>query len=192
MPPKVKITREDVINTALDIIRKYGEGALNARNIAAALNCSTQPVFSNFANMDELFDEAVKAAYELYISFLHDEACKGEYPKYKSFGMAYIKFAKEEKQLFKILFMCDRRGASLTSTSDFDESVQMIMDANGVTKETAQLMHLEMWTCVHGIATMLATSFLELDRELISNMISDIYHGIRIKHLEGGLANERH
>lgn len=192
MPPKVKITREDVINIALDIIRKYGEGALNARNIAAALNCSTQPVFSNFTNMDELFGEAVKAAYELYISFLHDEACKGEYPKYKSFGMAYIKFAKEEKQLFKILFMRDRGEGSLIPTSDFDESVQMIMEANGVTKEKAQLMHLEMWSCVHGIATMLATSFLQLEWELISDMLSDIYHGLRIKHLEGGTANECH
>ena len=45
-------------------------------------------------------------------------------------------------------------------------------------------MHLEMWTCVHGIGSMLATSFLELDFELISRMLSDVYQGIRRRHLE--------
>jgi hypothetical protein len=57
------------------------------------------------------------------------------------------------------------------------------MNANGITREKAMLMHLEMWAFVHGIGTMLATSFLDLDFELISNMISDVYQGIRAKHL---------
>ena len=50
-------------------------------------------------------------------------------------------------------------------------------------EERAERMHLEMWTCVHGIATMLATSFLSLDWELISDMLTDVYQGIRTKHL---------
>ena len=54
MPPKVKITKEDIINTALELVRANGEQSVNARNIASALNCSTQPVFSNFATMDDL------------------------------------------------------------------------------------------------------------------------------------------
>ena len=97
--------------------------------------------------------------------------------------MAYIRFAKEEKELFKLLFMCDRKGKDFVPTFDFDASVDMIMKANGVDKDKAALIHLEMWTCVHGIGTILATSFLELDWELISNVLSDVYHGIRARHL---------
>jgi AcrR family transcriptional regulator len=48
MPPKVRITKEDIINAAIEIVRKDGAQAINARNLAAYLNCSTQPVFSNF------------------------------------------------------------------------------------------------------------------------------------------------
>ena len=51
MPPKVKITKEDIIQKALEIVRTNGEQALNARSIASALNCSTQPVFFNFATI---------------------------------------------------------------------------------------------------------------------------------------------
>lgn len=183
MPPKVKITKEDIVKTSIELVRANGGGAINARAIAAHLNCSTQPIFSNFSTMEELQEETVKAAYELYLGFLKSEVESGKYPPYKSFGMAYIRFAKEEKELFKLLFMCDRKGGELIPTPDFEESIQMIMNANGVTKEVAELMHLEMWICVHGIGTMLATSFLELEWELISNILTDVYQGIRARRL---------
>ncbi len=183
MPPKVKITKEDIVNTAVMLIRERGEGAINARAIAAHLNCSTQPVFSNFATMDELLEEALISAYNSYLGFIKNEVESGKYPAYKSFGMAYIRFAKEEKELFKFLFMRDRTGAEMASSPDFEEAVKLIMQANGVTEETARLIHLEMWTCVHGMGTMLATSFFPLEWELIGDMLTDIYQGIRARHL---------
>ena len=51
MPPKVKVSKEEIINTAISLIRKSGASAVNARSIAAELGCSTQPIFSNFASM---------------------------------------------------------------------------------------------------------------------------------------------
>ncbi len=186
MPPKTKITKQDIIETTLDLLRENGEKAINARSIASALGCSTQPLFSNFSSMEELEECVTYAAYERYLGFLAREAESGKYPAYKSFGMAYIRFAKEERELFKHLFMCDRRGKEFKFTSDFDESVEMIMKANSISREKAQLMHLEMWTSVHGIAAMLATSFLELETELISDILTDVYQGIRARHLKEG------
>ena len=183
MPPKVKITKEDIINAAVDIVRESGAETLNARIIASVLDCSTQPVFSNFATMEELHKSVVSSVYEIYLNFLRSELERGEYPPYKSFGMAYIRFAKEEKELFKLLFMCDQSQKSWTPTLDFEESVKMIMNANGVTKEKAELIHLEMWTCVHGIAVMTATSFLSFEWDVISGMVTDIYQGLRLRHL---------
>ena len=75
--------------------------------------------------------------------------------------------------------MLTRRGEDLTPSPDFEESVKIIMEANGISYEKAMLLHLEMWSCVHGIGTMLATSFLPLEEETISQMISDVYLGVR-------------
>ena len=61
----------------------------------------------------------------------------------------------------------------------------MIMQANGVARETAEKMHLELWTCVHGIGVMLATSFMSLSWELVSDILSDIYQGLRVRHKGG-------
>lgn len=182
MSPKVRVQKEEIILAALEIVREKGVESLNARTVAAALNCSTQPVFSNFATMEDLQNAVIAAAYERYFKFLQENAENGKYPAYKAFGMGYIRFAKEEKALFKLLFMCDREGRELVSTPDWEASLDMIMAANGVTREKAEMMHMEMWVCVHGIATMLATSFLELDEELASKMLTDVYQGIRMRH----------
>lgn len=186
MPPKARITKREIISTAIILVRENGASSLNARAIASALGCSTQPIFSNFSSMDELQEAVNEYAYQTYLDFIKKEVDSGEYPPYKAFGMAYIRFAREEKELFKLLFMCDRGGKEATSSLDFVQSVEMIMKANGLTREKAELIHLEMWTCVHGIGTMLATSFLSLDRDLISRILTDVYQGVRGRHLSEG------
>ncbi len=183
MAPKTKITKEDIIKTAISLVREGGEEAINARALAAALNCSTQPIFSNFTSMEELEISVLHAAYEEYLNFQKNEVESGKYPPYKAFGMSYIRFADQEKKLFKFLFMRDRSNEDKSPTEDFTVSVQMLMEANKISEEKAMLMHLEMWAFVHGVATMLATSFLSLEWDLVSNMLSDIYHGIRQRHV---------
>ena len=40
MPPKAKYTREEIIETALNIVAEKGKSALNARDLGAALGTS--------------------------------------------------------------------------------------------------------------------------------------------------------
>ena len=95
MPPKVRIAKEDIVKTAVELVRVNGAQSINARAIAAALNCSTQPVFSNFATMDELQEAVMNAAYDRYLGFLKSEAESERYPHYKALGMAYVRFARK-------------------------------------------------------------------------------------------------
>ena len=188
MPPKVKTTREDIVSTALSLVRARGAGALNARAVAAALGCSTQPVFSNFATMEELEAATGAAAYAHYLDFAKKEVESEKYPPYKALGMAYMRFAKEERELFRLLFMRDRSAEDTSPTPEFEGAAEMIAAANSVSLETARLMHLEMWAWVHGVGTLLATSFLSLDWSLIEEMLSDVYWGIRARHVKEGQA----
>lgn len=181
MPPKIKVTKKDIVKTALLLVREQGETSLNARSVASALKASTQPIFSNFESISELKKQVALSAYELYLDFIKDEINAKIYPEYKAMGMAYIRFAKNEPNLFKMLFMCDRKNENFSNPEDFENAVKLIMKANGLSKEKATIFHLELWSFVHGIASMIATSFLEFDWELISNMLSDVYQGLRLK-----------
>ena len=180
MPPKVKITKDEIINAALEIVRINGEQAINARSIAAMLSCSTQPVFSNFSSMESLYLAVAQRADLLCREYIRREVESGEYPPYKASGLAYIRFAKEERELFKLLYMCDRFGEPLPEGNQLHNDMEMIVQKNtGMDEQSSKLFHLEMWAFVHGIATMFATGFLDLDWELVSRMLSDAYLGLR-------------
>jgi len=180
MPPKIKITKEDIINTAVEIVRTSSAEAINARNIAAALNCSTQPIFSNFSSMDELRLEVIKKADKICYDYVEQEIESGKFPPYKASGMAYIRFAKEEKELFKLLYMRDRTNEKIPESNELNDKMNNIVRVNtGLKSEEAKLFHLEMWAYVHGIATMIATNFVNLELELIIRMLTDAYQGMR-------------
>lgn len=179
MPPKVKVTKEDIVNAAVEIVRQNGADAINARTVAAALNCSTQPIFSNFATMEELSMAVVERADVLCNEYIKREIDSGKYPAYKSSGMAYIRFAKEERELFKLLYMRDRKGEVIPEDGGLTNEMEtMVKDNTGLNGLEVKLFHLEMWAYVHGIATMFATGFLNLEWELVSKMITDAYQGL--------------
>ena len=180
MPPKVNTAKTDIVNTAVEIVRQNGADALNARAIAARLGCSTQPIFSNFTNMDELRLAVVEKADALCQDYIHREIESERYPVYKATGMAYIRFAKEEKELFRLLYMRDRSGETAPSELAFTEEIEsMVRQTTGLDLESAKLFHMEMWACVHGIATMFATGFVDLPWELVSKMQTDLFQGLR-------------
>lgn len=110
MPPKFKFTKEQIITAALNVTRKNGITGLTARELAAELGSSAKPIFGLFQNMEEVQNEVIAAANTLYQSYIQKGMADSKYSPYKSSGIAYIQFAKEEKELFKLLFMRDRTG----------------------------------------------------------------------------------
>jgi len=180
MPPKVKVTKEAVVAAAVQIVRSQGAQALNARTVAAALACSTQPVFSNFATMEQLWLAVLKEADALCGVYISREMEQGVYPAYKASGMAYIRFAKEEKELFKALYMRQRREDTSYEALHFGAPMEQLVEENtGLSGDRMKLFHLEMWAYVHGIAVMFATGFLDLEWELVSQMLTDAYQGLK-------------
>ena len=100
--------------------------------------------------------------------------------------MAYIRCAKEERELFKLLYMRDRTGEDIPETDERWEDMAAFVTRNtGLTEERAKFFHLEMWAFVHGIASLVATRFLPLDFDLISQMLTDAYQGLRKRYEEG-------
>lgn len=186
MPPKARVTREMIVAAAFELVRKQGLGALNARSVAAALDSSTQPVFSNFSSMEEVKAAVIEAADEFFASYAQDEIQKGKYPAYKASGMAYIRFAKEERELFKLLYMRDRsREEDLRQDRTEDSQAVLVKDSTGFEGDTARLFHLEMWAFVHGIAVITASNYADFDEQLISAMLTDAFQGLRKRHAMG-------
>ena len=135
--------------------------------------------------MHELREALITSAKSLYEEYLAQDMSANVYPPYKASGMSYIRFAREEPELFKLLFMRDRSGENVNDTNDIEGILDIIVENLGIDRERALLFHLAVWSHVHGIATMLVTGYLDLDTPVISKMLSDVYHGLKAIYTEG-------
>ena len=185
MPRKFMFTREEILTAALNLAREKGISAVTARGIGEKLGSSSKPIFSLFENMEDVLSAVMKEAYELYQNYLKEDMASGKYPPYKAAGMAYIRFAKEEKELFRLLFMRDRSHENIEDKEEKKPLLELIQQNLGISEKDAYLFHLEMWIYVHGMATMLATSYLELDEEFISRVLTDGYEGMKTQYIGG-------
>ena len=130
MPPKIKVTKENILSAAVELVRECGAEALNARALAKKLGSSTQPIFSNYTSMEELKQEVIKSAEGIYKNYLNADMEKGEYPPYKASGMSYIRFAGEQQELFKLLFMRDRTDEQIPDSFDGINPIIEIIQRN--------------------------------------------------------------
>lgn len=180
MPPKFKFTEDEIIAAALSVVRKSGMKGLTARALAQSLGCSAKPIFGLFKNMEELSQRVMDAAKELYEERIALSLRSQIYPPYKASGMEYVRFASEERELFKLLFMRDRSGEDIHEQIS-DELMDAICASTGFDRATAEKFHLEMWIFVHGIAVMTATGYIEWDMEYVSAALTDIYSGLKLR-----------
>ena len=68
MPPKARITKDMIINAAIEVAKQSGYENINARTVSTQLHCSTQPVMYHFSTIDAM----KQAAYSL-VDQLHTE-----------------------------------------------------------------------------------------------------------------------
>src|SRR5699024_933030 len=191
MPPKFNFTREQIVAAALEVTRKNGITGLTARGLAAELGSSAKPIFGLFQNMEEVQREVVSAANTLYQSYIKKGMADSKFPPYKASGIAYIQFAKEEKELFKLLFMRDRTDEKIEENrEEIRPILDLIMKNLGIDENEAYFFHLELWLYVHGIATMIATNYLEWDIEFIDKALTDAYQGLKNRYVTRSTDNE--
>ena len=187
MPRSNMFTREQVLEAALALTREKGFAAVSARSLGERLGTTSRPIFSHFENMADVQRGIIDAANERYQTFRREETASGKYPPYKACGMAYIRFAKEERELFRLLFMRDRSQESVKENPEEMEAlIGLICRQVNIGREAARLFYLEMWAYTHGIASMIATGYYDWDEALAARALTDVYEGLKHRYENGG------
>ena len=57
--PKLKFTKEVIVDAAYDILKEEGFESISARKIAKKLNCSTAPIYFNFETVEKVKEEVI-------------------------------------------------------------------------------------------------------------------------------------
>ena len=191
MPARKKIEKENIIDTCLKITRREGIDALNARKVAKALGCSTQPLFYLYENMDEIKKEVLQEISKLFNQAL----LKSNYdqPVYKDIGVNYIRFAKDEPEFFKIMFQSKMNKEMfdfIDLTGSSSQIFETISKQTGLSLENAKQFHLRMWLYVNGIASLVAHQTVEFNDEEIIELLKDQYVSMLLYEVKKGNVKE--
>lgn len=170
MPPKVKFTKDEIVSAAVNVVRESGINALTTRRIAAVLGVSTRPIFTYFNNMDEVCEEVVQKSKEIYAAYI--EAGLAEEKPFFGFGKQYVRFAADEPELYRLLFLTPRRDMKNVEGAEIDMVVSSRQRAREsicrfyhVTEKQADLFFMSMWLVAHSIATLSVTDMYHFSVE---------------------------
>ena len=178
MARKISITKDMLTDAAFEMAREEGLYEVTARKLAARTGCSTQPIFRVYSTMDELYDEVYGMAVDYFADFYANYEKTSTVP-FVNLGMAYIDFASKETELFKVLFLKDKRNdASLFGI--LNGKTQALHAEINKAKESGAKdpsnVFIKMWIFIHGAASMMTTGDYDLPMKETEKMLEDTFN----------------
>ncbi len=180
MPPKAKITKDMILDAAMEVAREEGAENINARTVSKKLNCSTQPVMYHFATIEEL-----KRAVYVKVDGYHTEYLMNRKRQQKGIlleiGLNYIRFAIEEPNLFRFLFQSgfavENSLLEMIDSEEIEPILSVMQEAMEMNIEQAKEVFLAIAMVAHGYASIIANNSLEYDEELVAAHLERAYRG---------------
>lgn len=180
MPPKAKITKEMIINIAFNIVQKEGADKVTARSISEQLGCSTQPVLYYFSTVEDIKRAVYKKADEYHSDYIMNIKMDCKNPML-SIGMNYIKFAIEERNLFRFLFQSNEfSGAGMLDLLETEELLPILtvlQNELDMSIEDTKEVFSTLFIFVHGYASLYANNTMIYDELKVMKALEKIFYG---------------
>lgn len=186
MPSSPKIKKEDILQTALEIVTQDGYAALNIKAVAKKLGCSTAPISWQFGGMDGLRQELIPFA-EKYVENTYYSFNENEFVAFEQRGKGTIDLALERPYLFRFLYMGERsqllsNGFELQQDpSDGTDMYEKIADMLEITIEQAMDFAMTMMVYTQGMGTLIASGIVQDTKENMYCML----HNTGMTYLKG-------
>ena len=157
MAPKNKFTREEIVEATLRIVRVKGIDGLTAKAMADELGTSTGLIFNCFDSMEEVKQAVYAAAVRVYDNYI--KAGLKEKIPFLGVGKSYIRFAREEPELYWLLFLTQApEYSAIKSMQHLQLLVRpTLMNIYNITAEEADIYFRDLWFVVHSLSTLIVT-----------------------------------
>ena len=178
MPPTPIITKQDILNAGIQLIRENGIRSVNARSLAKSLSCSTKPLFRIYKNMEELKKD-IKKELDIYYNDFMEKNMTNE-NRLLSQGISYIEFARSEKMIFSSLFMnMTMAGSSLQDIIHAEwnrTSIENAKALTGLSTEKAEMLFINFWLYSHGITTQIVSNDIDIPLDLVKKLLKNAFN----------------
>lgn len=177
---KEKVKRQDILRAAAQAIERYGLEGFNARSVAKVLGCSTQPIYSQFGSMEGLISSLKEEAAVQYGNKIKEYLTQEGRVRYEAYGMGFVKFAAEEKGLYRLLYHTSRESEGPPRVEDpyLGDIISEIKNCYGMDEQTAKRFHADMAVYSCGLAGLVNADSLHLTEEEISAWLKRQFYAL--------------
>lgn len=156
MARKKEIDKQRILDAAYKLAVRGGIESLTARNIAKAVNCSTQPIYLEFENMQDLRNQVLARISDELKSNTLQQNFTGE--PLIDLDLSYLYFAKEHVDLFRTMFVDGKFGNQMIVDTLMGlgiEKFKQQFDAEQFSDERLNHIVIANWVAATGLATLL-------------------------------------
>lgn len=175
MGRKPQITKQIILDTALQMLNRNGYGAITVKALASEIGCSTQPIVWHFGNMNgfrkaffEYCIDYAKSQFTVWDGSLDDllaETARG-----------YITIACNMPNLFRFVFADNKnecRNSDVVQKLQLDNTkriIELLCREKDLTQQQAASFLMNYAFYIHGIASYTASGFVNYPEDKIIAM----------------------
>ena len=177
MARKKEVDKQRILDAAYKLAVRGGIESLTARNIAKAVNCSTQPIYLEFENMQDLRNQVLARISDELKSNTLQQNFTGE--PLIDLDLSYLYFAKEHVDLFRAMFVDGKFGNQMIVDTLMGlgiEKFKQQFDAEQYSDERLKHIIVANWIAATGLATLLINKMANFTQaQMISVLKAQIH-----------------
>jgi AcrR family transcriptional regulator len=196
-PEDVEEVKQNIMETAIQLILDIGYDSFSMRKLAAKLGVTATTIYNYYASKDELYLNVLERGFENLYQLMLESYQTSEDPleQLRANMRTYMKFGIENSNYYNLMFVanapCYRDFVNRPEEPIALKELKTAQKAGGITKEIlAKLVepervlsaHVKIWSYCHGIVTLVNNDILnytvEPTEDLLESMINDMINMI--------------
>lgn len=177
-----KITKDMIVDASLEIFRAEGFDAVTSRRVAFKLGCSTQPIYFEYKNMDELKNDIVKKVVgqlnEIFSSVSNEGKEDPDEFVYRSFGLSFLKFVQADPFVFRQIYIVDGKIGRQVDNLRMPIILDILENKYGYKKETALAIHKMASCSLMGMAVFVSSGYKKISEDEMQKNLGILFASI--------------
>ena len=168
--------KEEFLNIAFDFIAKNDVDKLTLKILSDATGTSRSAIYKHFKSKDALIEKIIEYGFEIFDEkttlILNDKTIPLLDRFYQS-GKLYISFAKQNPNLYRLLFgkkyayireeIMSIKDADCSGFSSLELAVKEAQEMGMFKVDDAYEQTIIIWASLHGLASLVIDGFMDVD-----------------------------
>lgn len=181
MARRKTITKEQILNAAYDVVASEGFSKLTARSIASKMKCSTQPIYLEFKNMEDLKNALFLQIEDYLTKVILEERHTNDV--IVDMALNYVHFACNEQTLYRTLFLDNYENSHKMTEfvyRSFMESIENDEEISKLSEEKKKALLTGTWIVSTGIASLQSGHLMQPSDQEIIAMMENVISSIKV------------